>query len=102
MCGLEGVDKVFLVVEVGQGKAACAVDEDVGVCHADTGARSHQPISVDRLGNREAGRGAARVDPRSSKIIFQVHRTDIGLDSQNPMASLKVVASLAAAGETAR
>src|SRR6266567_6142807 len=102
MRGREGVNKIFFVVEVSQGKAARAIHQDMSVCHADAGTRRQQPIAVDRLGNREACCGATGINPCGGKVIAHMHRAEIGLDSQDPMAGLKVIACLAASSEAPR
>ena len=102
MRGREGVDKQRIVVRVGHGPAAGAVDQHRAKSHAHAGARGEQPIGPDRLPDGEPCCDAAGIDPRTDPGIVHIHSPEVGLTPENEMAHLKVEANLAATGKTPR
>src|SRR5882672_5078885 len=102
MCRGEGVNKVFFVAEVGHGHTEGAVDQDRAVGDADAGTHGQEPIGVHFLCDGEVGGSAARIGGCAGKVIVVVQGPKIAFKAKDPMAGLEVVASRAAAGETAR
>src|SRR5260221_46591 len=102
MCSGKGVNKIFLVAEVSHGQADGAVDQDRAIGHTNAGTHSQEPIGADFLSNGEICGSAAGIRCCAGKVIVDVHGTEIALKTEDPMASLKVVTTGAAAGETAR
>ncbi len=101
MRGGKGINKVFFVAEVGHGQTKRAVDHDRPIGDADAGPYSQEPIAADFLSNGEICGSAAGIGCRAGKVIVDVQGTEIALEAEDPMTSLKIVASRAAAGETA-